>query len=48
MTMTLMASMGYFITGDMPHEIIGTATIGLWIIHNVMNRKWYKIARAHV
>lgn len=33
--------MGYFIAGNKIHEILGTITFILFIIHNVLNIKWY-------
>ncbi len=41
MTLALILLMGYMITGDLAHEIIGTVMIILWILHNVLNWKWY-------
>lgn len=34
--------MGYHITGNKLHEILGIITFILFIIHRVLNRKWYK------
>ena len=34
--------MGYHITGNKLHEILGIITFILFIIHHVLNRKWYK------
>ncbi len=41
MTAGLMFLMGYMVTGDLAHEIIGTLTIVLWGVHVILNRKWY-------
>ena len=41
MTLFLLFLMGYMITGDLAHEIAGTATIALWIVHLILNRRWY-------
>ena len=41
MTIALILLMGYIITGDLAHEIIGTVMIILWIVHNILNRRWY-------
>ncbi len=41
MTLTLMILMGYIYTGDLAHEIFGTLMIILWIVHNILNRRWY-------
>lgn len=35
--------MGHHITGNHIHEILGTGTIVLFIIHNIINIKFYKI-----
>ncbi|MGD1818107.1 MAG: DUF4405 domain-containing protein [Pleomorphochaeta sp.] len=42
MTITLIILMGYIFTMDLTHEIIGTIMIVLWIIHNILNWRWYK------
>lgn len=42
MTVLLMALMGYYITGNKVHEILGTITFILFIVHNILNIKWYK------
>ncbi len=42
MTVSLIILMAYMLTGDLAHEIIGTLLIALWIVHTVLNRKWYK------
>lgn len=34
--------MGYHITGSKIHEILGVITFLIFIIHNVINYKWYK------
>jgi hypothetical protein len=41
MTCLLMMLMAYSLIGEKFHEIIGTAIFILFIIHHVMNRKWY-------
>ena len=41
MTVTLLLLMGYMLTGDFAHEIIGAVMILLWIGHIVLNRTWY-------
>ena len=35
--------MGHHITGNHIHEILGTGTIVLFIIHNIINVKFYKV-----
>lgn len=42
MTIMFIILMGYYITGNMVHEILGTITFILFIIHNILNIKWYK------
>lgn len=42
MTCLLIILMGYYITDNTVHEILGTITFVLFIIHNILNRKWYK------
>lgn len=34
--------MGYHIVSDDAHEILGVITFGLFIIHHVLNIRWYK------
>ena len=34
--------MGYYITDNVVHEILGTITFVLFILHNILNIKWYK------
>ena len=41
MTIVLVLQMGYMLVGDLAHEISGTAAIVLWIIHNLLHRRWY-------
>lgn len=42
MTISFIILMGYYITGNSVHEILGTITFILFIIHNIFNIKWYK------
>ena len=42
MTVLYIILMGYYITGNAVHEILGTITFVLFIIHNILNIKWYK------
>ena len=42
MTVLYIILMGYCITGNAVHEILGTITFVLFIIHNILNIKWYK------
>lgn len=41
MTAALLCLMAYQVTGDMLHEWIGAAMLMLFILHNVLNIKWY-------
>lgn len=41
MTVLLPLLMAYSLIGEMFHEIVGTAILVLFIVHNIMNRKWY-------
>ena len=41
MTIILPMLMAYSLVGEMIHEIIGTMMLVLFVIHHVMNRKWY-------
>lgn len=43
MTILFIILMGYYITGNNVHEILGTIVFLLFIIHNILNIKWYKI-----
>ena len=42
MTILFIILMGYYITGNVVHEVLGTITFLLFILHNVLNIKWYK------
>lgn len=42
MTFLFIILMGYYITGNKVHEILGTIAFVLFIIHNILNIKWYK------
>lgn len=41
MTVLMPLLMAYSLIGEVFHEIIGTAMFVLFIIHHIMNRKWY-------
>lgn len=41
MTILFITLMGYYITNNFVHEILGTITFVLFIIHNILNIKWY-------
>jgi hypothetical protein len=42
MTILLLCAFAYRITGDAAHEWIGVSVFVLFIVHNIINRKWYK------
>lgn len=42
MTVLLILLMAFQITGEMLHEVIGTCIGILFILHNVLNIRWYK------
>lgn len=42
MTILFIILMGYYVTDNEVHEILGTITFVLFIIHNILNIKWYK------
>jgi hypothetical protein len=42
MTVLLLAAMGYPITGILIHEVVGAVLLILFIVHNILNRRWYK------
>ena len=41
MTLLLPLLMAYSLIGELCHEIVGTLIFLLFIIHHVMNRKWF-------
>lgn len=43
MTVLFIILMGYHITGNKVHEILGIATFIFFLAHNVLNIKWYKM-----
>lgn len=42
MTVLMIVAMAYQITGNMIHELVGILLLGLFIVHNIFNRRWYK------
>lgn len=42
MTALMIVAMAYYTTGNTVHELVGILLIGLFIVHNILNRKWYK------
>ncbi len=41
MTILLVFLMGYSLVGETLHEVFGTAMLVLFIVHHILNRKWY-------
>lgn len=41
MTVLLLFLMARQITGDVAHEWLGAGVFALWIVHHILNRKWY-------
>lgn len=44
MTVLMLAAMAYRITGNTAHELIGMSIGVLFIVHNLVNRRWYLTA----
>jgi hypothetical protein len=42
MTFLMLIAMAYYITGNMIHEVVGVVVLVLFIVHNFLNRRWYK------
>ena len=42
MTLLMITLMGYSLTGQRLHEWCGTICLIIFVIHNLLNRKWYK------
>lgn len=42
MTILFIILMGYYVTDSAVHEILGTITFILFILHHILNIKWYK------
>lgn len=42
MSILFIILMGYHITGNKIHEILGVMAFTLFIIHNILNIRWYK------
>lgn len=41
MTIVLIGLMAYSLIGTLTHEILGTAMFDLFIVHHILNRKWF-------
>ncbi|MDQ0970271.1 hypothetical protein QFZ31_000149 [Neobacillus niacini] len=42
MTFLMLIAMAYYITGNMVHEVVGVVVLFLFIVHNFLNRRWYR------
>jgi hypothetical protein len=42
MTVSMLVAMAYHITGNMIHELVGVFLFVLFMVHNILNRRWYK------
>lgn len=42
MTVLMLIAMAYYITGNTIHETVGVVLLVLFIVHNILNRRWYK------
>jgi hypothetical protein len=42
MAILMLVAMAYFITGNTIHEVVGVFLCFLFVVHNILNRKWYK------
>ncbi|MGC6588844.1 DUF4405 domain-containing protein [Paenibacillus sp. Dod16] len=42
MTVLMLVAMAYHITGNKTHEWVGVILLLLFIIHNILNRRWYR------
>jgi hypothetical protein len=42
MTILMVVAMAYYITGNTIHELVGVILFVLFIVHNILNRRWYK------
>lgn len=42
MTVLMLAAMAYRITGNTAHELVGVSIGVLFIVHNLVNRRWYQ------
>ena len=41
MTLVLIGLMAYSLIGELTHEILGTAMILLFVVHHILNRRWF-------
>ena len=42
MTLVLFGQMAFQYTGELAHEVTGTAMLVLFLLHNALNFKWYR------
>ncbi|WP_311594612.1 DUF4405 domain-containing protein [Priestia endophytica] len=42
MTVLMLVVMAYHVTGNTIHELVGVVLFVLFIVHNILNRRWYK------
>lgn len=42
MTALIIVAMVYHVTGNLVHEVVGMVLMLLFIMHNVLNRYWYR------
>lgn len=42
MTVLMLAAMAYHLTGNTIHELLGVSLLALFIVHNILNRRWYQ------
>ncbi|PFO06613.1 hypothetical protein COJ85_06820 [Bacillus sp. AFS076308] len=43
MTVLMLIAMAYYITGNKIHELVGVVVLLLFIVHNLLNGRWYKV-----
>ncbi|MEH7416557.1 DUF4405 domain-containing protein [Neobacillus drentensis] len=43
MTVLMLIAMAYYITGNTIHELVGVVVLLLFILHNLLNGRWYKV-----
>lgn len=41
LTVLMLVAMAYFLTGNTIHELVGVVILVLFIVHNILNRRWY-------
>ena len=42
MAVLMLAAMAYHLTGNTIHELLGVSLLALFIVHNILNRRWYQ------